>query len=252
MSQIPLNLTCPNCSEVLSVEVPREALYPKVRSLLKPIGDIMVYRITSDEIKQFIMQKAKFYKEEAKVEVITKYCEKKNSNPHRGYASLRIGFSDDVIEKKGSTGWFEKVGQDAGRVRFIDDIFIGMIQKYQYSRKDLEGILGNYKNLEKVENQLGMSEAFIEDIMMYTTPKRLPTVNNESWVVFSARVEKVIEDMLENPDTDAVSGRIEIHDVSPISKDVVEFIIYVHPQEMVSNENPHVRRIMMGDVKGKK
>lgn len=246
------NVMCPNCSENIQAEVPVQGSSPKVRSLIKPVGNVLVYRITSDEIRQFIIKKAKFFKEEAKVEVITKYCEKKNSDPHRGYASLRIGFSDDVIEKKGSTGWYEKVGENSGNVRFIEDIFVGMIQKYQYSRKDLESILGNYKNLEKVENQLGMTESFIEDIRMYSTPRRLPTANNESWIIFSARVEKVIEDMLEDPDTDKVSGRIEMHDVYPINKDVVEFIIYVHPAEMKSQENPYVRKIMMGDIKDKK
>ena len=252
MSEATINAVCPNCQEELSLEVPMQDLHPKVRSLIKPVGNILVYRISSDEIRQFIIRKAKFFKEEAKVEVITKYCEKKNSDPHRGYASLRIGFSDDVIEKKGTAGWYEKVGGNTGNIRFIEDIFVGMIQKYQYDRKSLDAILGNYKNLEKVENQLGMTESFIEDIKLYTTTRRVPTNNNESWIIFSARAESVISDMLEDPDTDKVGGKIEIHDVYPINKDVVEFIVYVHPKEMTSQENPHVRRIMMGDVKVKK
>ena len=248
MSEKILSVACPNCKGEFNVEVP----FPQVRSLIKPVGVIPVYRISSDEIKQFITKKAKFYKPETKVEVITKYCEKKNSDPHRGYASLRIGFSDDVIEQKANAGWFEKLGEASSNVRFIEDIFIGMIQKYQYIKKDLEDILSNYKNLEQVENQLGMTEAFIEDIKMYTTPRRVPTNNKESWIIFSARAEKVIEDMLEDPDTDTVSGKIEIHDVYPINKDVVEFIVYVHPAEMKSQENPYVRSIMIGNSKGKK
>ncbi len=247
MSKEILTVACPNCSQELNVEVP----FPRVRSLISPVGNILAYRISSEEIKQYITKKAKFFKEETKVEVITKYCEKKNSDPHRAYASLRIGFSDDVIEKKGNAGWYEKVGASDANVRFIQDIFVGMIQKYQYSKKDLEQILGNYKNLEKVENQLGMTESFIEDIKMYTTPRRVTTNNKESWIIFSARAEKVIEDMLEDPDTDRVSGKIEIHDVYPINKDTVEFIIYVHPAEMKSQENPYVRRIMLGDAKAK-
>lgn len=250
MSEV--NTICPNCKEELAIEVPFQDLIPKVRSLIKPVGNILVYRISSDEIKQFIIRKARYFKEDAKVEVIPRYCEKKNSDPHRGYASLRIGFSDDVIEKKGDAGWYEKVGQNTGNIRFIEDIFVGMIQKYQYSKKDLENVLGNYKNLEKVENRLGMTESFIEDIKMYSTPRRIPTNNNESWIIFSARAEEVIKDMLEDPDTDMVSGNVEIHDVYPINRDVVEFIVYVHPMEMKSQENPHVRRIMLGDVKDKK
>ena len=67
--------------------------------------------------------------------------------------------------------------------------------------------------------------------------------------MFAARAEKIIEDMLEDPETDKVDGSIEIHDVHPISKDNIEFIVYVHPKEMKASENPYIRKILSGEIK---
>ena len=58
--------------------------------------------------------------------------------------------------------------------------------------------------------------------------------------------------MLTNPATNTVDGRIEIHDVYQIDKDVVEYIIYLHPQEIEYKENAHVRQILLGKEKPKK
>ena len=67
--------------------------------------------------------------------------------------------------------------------------------------------------------------------------------------MFSARAEKIIEDMLENPDTDKVEGSIEIHDVHPLTKENIEFVVYVHPKEMRASENPYIRKILSGEIK---
>ena len=243
-----LAVECPKCQEEFTVEVP----YPKVRSLIKPIGEIQVYRITSEEIKQFLIQKANYFvKAGVKLELAVKYCEKKKSDPHSGHAALTIAFSDSVLSKRPNAGWFDKMGESDSNMRFVPDIFAGFIRKYEYNRKDLEEILSDYKKLEFLENKYGMTEAFIQDIKMYSTPRLIPTTNKESWIFFSARPEKVIEDMLEDPDTDKVNGGIDISGrVYQINKDVVEYIVYVHPQEMKSSENPLVRQLLQG--KGKK
>ena len=247
MSAEPFIVQCQNCKE----EFPVTAPFPIVRSLIEPIGEIKVYRITSEEIKHFLIQKAKFFKPASRLELVVTYCEKKNSDPHRGHASLRIAFSDDVIEKKAGAGWFDRMGEGEGNIRFIKDVFAGFIQKYQYDRKSLDDILSDYKKLEALENKLGITEQFIEDVKLYCTPRRITTATKESWIFFSARAEKVIEDMLENPETDSVRGRVDIDGrVFPINKDVVEFIVYVHPNETKSSENPLVRQLLLG--KGKK
>lgn len=252
MSEVLLGAACPNCNTDFKLKVESEELYPEVRSLIKPIGNILVYKITSEEMKVFVSQKAKFFKEDVKVELTPRYCERKKSDPHSGYASLRIAFSSDAIERKGKGDWYEKIGEDTNRIRVVDEIYTELIKRYQYDRKELDRILGNYENLEKVENQFGMTEAFIEDIKLYSIPRRLPTINNESWIMVAARADLVIADMLEEIETDKLRGHVEIHDVYSVSKDVVEFIVYLHPIEVKSEDNPYIRKIMTGDIKIKR
>lgn len=236
--------TCPNCNEEIDVDVPD--LTPNVRSKIKPVGTIQVYRITSEEIKEFLFQKARFYKPGAKMEVATFYCENKTKEQQRGYAFFRIGFSNDFIETKSQRGWFEKAGENSSNINFVEDILKEFIQRYQFSKKSLQELLGSYKNLEKLENRFGIRDDFIEDIMKYIIPQRVPTPNNESWIIFSARAEEIIRNMLEDEFTNAVGGELEIHEVHQVNKGLVEFIIYIHPKEMKSRENPYVRKILVG------
>ena len=249
MSKV-LAVECPHCQEELNVEVPQELLgVPFVRSRIKPIGNIAVYRITSNEIKEFVTKKARFYRPEIQLEVSTHYCERKKSNPHRSYAYLKIGFNSAGLEQKEDAGWFERVGEGGASPRILSDIFVGLVQKYKYNKEGLDDLLDNYKKMENLENAFGLTEGILKDIRMYATPRRTKAINGDSWVIFSARAEKVIEDMLENPDNDKVAGRIEIQDIYAISKDQVEFVVYVHPLEMRAQENPYVRKIMMGEAK---
>ena len=97
-----------------------------------------------------------------------------------------------------------------------------------------------------------MTEQYISKLRQFCTPQRVPTNNKEQWIIFSAAAENVIYDMLSDPSTNTPSGRIQIQDVVQVSKDVVEFIIYVHPSEMRLKEDPFVRKIMMGEEKLKK
>jgi len=240
---------CQKCKERFPVQVPE----PEVRSFAKPIGNIKVYRITSDEIKVYLTRKAKFFNPNIKIELITKYCEKKNSEPHRGHASLRIAFSDDVLLKKGDAGWYERIGENETNMSFIEDVIVGFLEKYKYDRRALDDILSDYKKLEELENKFGINEAFVEDVKLYCTPRRIVTSNNDSWIFFSASAEKVIQDMLEDPDTDEVQGIIDINGrVYQINKDTVEFIVYVHPAGTKTNENPLVRQLLLGKQNKKK
>jgi len=241
---------CKNCKKEFPVEANVSIPSPINRAQIEPYGLIYPYRITSDEIKTYLTQKAKHFKPGIKIELASKYCEKKkreSSDPHMAHASFTIAFSDDVIERKGDVGWFDRMGQNDSNVRFIDDIFVGFIRKYQYNRKDLDDILDDYKKLEYLESKYGITEQFIEDVKTYCTPRRIPTNANESWILFSARADKIIEDMLEHPGTDTVAGRISIDGrVYQINKDTVEFVVYVHPNEIESSEDPLVRQLLTG------
>lgn len=259
MQQITLGTQCPHCQKelVVGTSVPTSPmeLAPEVRGKINPVGSIFVYRITSEEIKQFIIQKASKFVPDVKVEVVPRYCEKKrrrDTDPHRSYASLRIAFSENIIEKKDDLGWYGKIGESTGNVRVVESLFKEIILRYQYQRKEIEGWMKSYKNLEELEDGLGMTEAYINDIRMYSTPQRVQTTNKESWIIFSAAAENVIQDMLTDSSTNKLSGRIQIQDVYPINKEIVEFVVYVNPAEMKLRENPHVRQILMGEEKPKK
>jgi hypothetical protein len=257
-----MEVDCPTCGTKLPLAIQPGApvitgSIPVVRSKIKPLGNIHVYRITSEEIKVFLINKAKYFKPEAKIELGVKYCERKGSKDerdHRSFAALTIAFSDDVIDKKADSGWFDKIGESETNVRLLDDIFVEFIKRYQYDRKILDNYLNDYKELEKLEDALGVTESFLEDIRMYTTPRRIATTAKESWIFFAVRPEKVIEDMLQDPHTDKVAGRIHIPEIHQINKDIVEYVVYVHPGEMHASENPLVRQLLTGkkDIKKRK
>jgi hypothetical protein len=251
-------VNCPKCNEAIRIKYPVErsnASYPNVRSNLKPIGDILVYRISSEQIKDFIIQKARQYVQDVRIMIVPRYCEKKRKNnrdPHRSYASLRIGFSENVVEEKTDLGWYGEIGDTGSNVKLQKGIMNGLIKQYQYNRKEIDRWLKDYKTLEELEEGLGMTEAYINDLRMYAVPQRIKADNNENWIIFAAAAENVIADMLTETGTNVVPGRIQINDVYPISKDIVEFVIYVHPTQMKVRENPHVRQILLGEEKPKK
>lgn len=261
MSKTEFSTVCPDCGKdiIVSADIPNvnTESFPKVRSGLKPIGNVMVYKISSEEISNFIIQKARQYVPDVRMKVVPRYCEKKRKNkninePHRSYASLRIAFSDNVIKKDQDFGWFGSIGENGSNIELHPGILVNLIEKYKYNRKDIDSWLKNYKTLEELEETLGMTEAYINDIRMYTTPQRVKVDDNESWIIFSAAAENVINDMLTEVHSGKLPGVMQIKSVYPISKDIVEYVIYIHPSKMEVRENPHVRQILLGEAKPKK
>lgn len=256
MKEIKVNASCPSCNTSMnvSVDIDQSMLAPTVRGKLTPAENIYVYRVTSEEIKQFIIQKAKKYVPDVKVEVVPRYCERKrrkSTDPRRSYASLRIAFSNEIIEKNSDQGWFGKIGENGSNVRVVNSLFNNLIRMYQYNKKEIDSWLKSYKNLEELEETLGMTEAYINDLRMYATPQRIKS-NNEDWIIFSAAAENVLTDMLTDVETGKVPGKMIIHDIFPISKDIVEFVIHLYPENRVMKEDPHVRQILLGEEKAKK
>lgn len=259
MAEYKVQVTCPECGKDVTcgVDIPTTTLSskPDVRGKIDPVGNILVYRITSEELKQFIIRKARKYVPDAKVEVIPRYCEKKNprkTEPHRSFASLRIAFSENVMEQKDDNGWFGKIGDTGSHVRVVKGLFENIIQMYKYDPKEINQWLSSYKVLEELEEMFGLTEPYIRDLQKYSTPCRVKTTDNQYWIIFSAAANKVIKDMLTEIHTNTPIGRIQIQDIHPISKDMCEFIVYVHPEDMKLQENPHVRQIMLGEEKPKK
>lgn len=259
MAEQKIGVTCPECGKqmICEINVPTTALpdSPDIRGKIEPVGNILVYRITSEEIKQFIIHKARKYVPDAKIEVVPCYIEKKNqkkTEPHRSFASLRIAFSENVVDHPDENGWFGRIGENSGRVRIVKSLFENLIQMYKFDPKEIDRWTSSYKILEELEETFGMTEAYIKDLKTYSIPRRIKTNDNQYWIFFSAAANAVIRDMLTDVHTNAPIGRIQIQDIHPISKDICEFIVYVHPEDMKLQENPHVRQIMLGEEKPKK
>lgn len=258
MKEVKLMAECPNCDEkiTLTTELDAKQLAPDLRCKeLKPVESVFIYRVTTDEIKSFIIQKVSKMVPDAKIEVVPIYCEKKKrkeTEVHHSYAALKIAFSEHIVEKKEDLGWYGKIGESGNVPRVKKSLFTEIIKKYQYDSKELDKWMKNYKILEELEDGLGMTEPFINDIRKYCVPQRVPTGQNEDWIFFSAAPERVFQDMFTDPETNKVAGKIHIHDVYPISKDVVEFEIYLHPEVIDYKDNPHVRQILQGELKVKK
>lgn len=261
MQEVKIQAKCPKCAEelVLTTEYPSDPLElsPDVRGAKDPDGCIWKYRITSDELKRFITEKAKSYVPDVEVEVVPRYCEKKRRkdyDPHRSYASLRIAFSDHILEKGADLGWFGEIGRDGNDCKIVSSLLQGIIQRYGYSKKEVESWLKSYKILEDLEDAFGMTEAYINDINTYTTPRRILTSDSAKShiIIFSAAAENVIADYLTEVSTNKVPGKLKIVDVYPISQGVVEWVVHVDPSQQTTKENPYVRQLLMGDTKGKK
>lgn len=259
MSAVNLNVSCKKCGNNFNVVTeidPSQLSEANLRCKAKPISTIKVYRITSEMMRNFIIAKAKHYCPDAKVEVVSLYCEKKrrkSNELHHSYASLRIAFSEQVIDNNEDLGWFGKLGDSADNINFKPSIFHNLIQKYRFNPEDVKTWMNSYKNLEELEDGLGMSEAYINDIRKYSNPQRVKVADsNEDWIIFAAAAENVLQDMFTDPETNKVPGRIQIQDVYQIDKDVVEFIVYLHPLETEIRENPNVRKILLGEDKPKK
>ena len=256
MSQIKFKARCPDCGKQFIMGANVDAAEtPNTRSNLEPDGKVFVYKITSDQIKDFIAAKAVHYCPGASVEVLPIYCEKKkrkDTESHHSYASLRVALSDNVLEKNVSNSWYGKIGESSDNVRVLPSIFQNLIRLYQYNPKDIDSWLKSYKNLEELEEGLGMTEAYIQDIKMYVRPRSVETKNKERWIIFSAAADRVIKDMLTDPTTGHVPGRIQIQDIYKISDNNVGFIVYLYPGEYEDPIKPHVREIMLGEIKSKK
>ena len=246
---------CPYCQKAIGVETNQEPA-PFVRSRITPLGNIKVYRISTEQMKEFLQLKLNKIKEGTKIDLIANSSEiftkrKKNKDPkikHKG--SIRIAFSHHIIEGSDECDWFTKAGESETNPTILNTVLKNVIQKYSYDRKELGDALNNYKELERLEETYGLTEDFLKEIYAYSLPRAIPApAMNETWVLFSAMPEKIISDMLENPETNRVEGYIEINDVYPISQGVLEYIVYVHPAEMRLTEHPLVRELLLGGDK---
>lgn len=250
---LELDSKCPNCSQevIVSTEVDKSIFAPTVRSKISPVGSLDIYKITSEEIKQFVLQKARMYIPDVNMEIIPVYTEKKrrSNEPRKSYASIRIAFSDKIIDKGDEYGFYEKLVHAEEHVKIVNSIFNNIVNLYKYDKNEVNAWLNNYKTLEILENKFGLTENFIKDIKNYAVPKTITGANGEKWVLFAASPDKILKDMLTDVKTNTMPGRMQIMDIVQLSKELVEFVVYMYPHAMNLTDNSVVREILTGNNK---
>lgn len=270
MEKINVPIECPECGREIIVELDPAKLLadnqpstvtnysdplmlaPNIRGDIRPVGIPYRYEITSEQIKAFIIDTVKAFCPNAQMEIHPRYCEKKKQKPgeiHRSYASFMIAFSNHVQEGYGKDGWFERLGESSD-VQFIKSIKSYIIDKWSYDKKQIDSILNSYKKLERFEDGLGMSEAFINEIRQFSIPRSIKVADSkDSWIFFMASPEKILYDFFSDPKTKKLKGNLKVTDIVPISKDIIKYIITFDPYVATTTENPHVRQILSGELK---
>lgn len=246
---------CPHCKNEVAVKfnLPDEYAPPAVRCPnLMPSGNMFVYKISSELIKDYLTKKAQKLVAATKLELVPRYIEKKRrhkSDPIRSYAALNIGLSDDVILNNDGGSWFGTIGQDTSRVKIVDSMYESFIKKFRFDPKDVNSWLKDYKTMEELEEAFGINEPYLQELRKYSMPQRVLTTEKKSWVIFSAAPEKIIRDMLADPSTGRVQGKLRIVRTYAISKSVVEYVVHLDPTDLELQEDQHVRQILAGEEK---
>lgn len=251
------NTKCPYCDHTILIDttIRAEDVHPTLKSGLVPNGSVLIYKITSADMTQYLSDIVHAFCADARIEVVPRYCEKKThkGEPHCAYASLRIALSDHVIAKNANVGWYGKIGESRDNVQVIDSIFANLISKFKYRREDVDKWM-DYKNLDMLEEHFGITESYLNDLRRFTDIQLVRSNDNRNWVFFAADPTLIIRDMLteapdENGKAGKVAGDIRIMDVRQINKDMIEYTIYLCNEKTSSYENPHVRMLLTGEEK---
>lgn len=253
-------LKCVHCGKdfITKMEVEPAALAPNLRGDMRPAGINYEYNVSSDDIKAFIVKTAKQYVPDAHIEIVTRFCEKKkrkDNEPHRSYAAFKIGFSHHVLPNDGEDdSWFRQLGESGSNVMVVKDLWDHLINRWRYDPKFVDDWLKSYKRLEQLEDGLGITEAFINEIKEFNRPRGIKVPGtNDVWVTFMASPEKILNDFFSDPVTGKLAGRISVADIVQVSKppkEVVNYKIFMNPYQVETTENPHVRQILSGNEKG--
>lgn len=260
MSKVQLQTSCPNCGEELlvSADVSNDQSAPNLRSGLQPDSVIHKYTFSSEVVKKYLIKKAQKAVPGVKMEIVPIYTElkkQKKFQPHKSYASFRIAFSEDAIANDVDDSWYMKIGSDSSNVKYENSKLGPFIKKFAYNPQSLNEWSKSYKTLEDLEDAFGITEQYLNDIKLYARPTRISDGDKTNkWIIFSAAAENIIRDMFTDPVTQCPAGDIKINDVRRISKEIVEFEVYLNPNQVTENyqNTAMVRSIMMGDTKPKK
>lgn len=201
----------------------------------KPDGIIEEYRITTDDIRGFISTKCAHFKDGVSAILSTTLWDRsrKNSlNSNKKYVLTMLALSDLALEQGNSEtpAFVKDIFLNNTSIKFIDKIWVPIIKKYSYDRKELMDIRKSDKMLDKLEDTLGITEDQLKELIKLSRP-HIQEINGDKWVILAIRPEAVIYDMLSSPQSQKIDGRMVISNIIPITKDRVEFVVHIYKGE---------------------
>ena len=219
---------------------------------LKPIAKIQVYSISSEQMREYVIRKIHHFFPGIPVNLVFMFTKpKKSERGPKGFASARLLVGDQVLDPaQRARTYYDRLG-DPGKLQFLPNFQYNVIEKYKYNREQINSLLNNYKEMSKAEDIFGFDEKFLNDIRAYIIPKKLEVNQNLNAVILSVMPENIIQDMLTNIRSGRVNGKIEIKEIY-MNKDVIHFIVYLHPEDLKSQQNSLVGLFLDGINNGVK
>lgn len=253
MGKMQILATCPECGKNLQIEAESHETVPTLRCKLEPSARPFEYHITSKQIAEFVTEKARQYAPNVKVEIGVKYCmakKKKDDDEIHSYANFRIAFSEkDILPNNNDLGWYGQFG-NGDNVNVIPSMMKNIIEKYGYNPDYVKKWLSSYEIMEKLEDRFGMSEAYIKDLAEFSHVRRIMANNGgskEPWIMFAAEPSNIIRDMMTDPATGQLPGKLTISAPIELQKDgEIVYTVTLRTETRTYEENPNVRALLMG------
>lgn len=255
-------------------------LEPKriIRAAVDPSWTIRAYRITSDDLEEYLGKKVNTLVPGARVKVQPRYIENKlamkkkarysaPSAVTQSYASLLVALSAETIDKGNLDPAYRWIVSGTNDVKMVDNVYNVLIKGYRYNRDELKAILKDYAALDHLKERFGITEEYIRNLINLNNPVRQPDAKGtDGWVIFAASAEKIINDYLtdvmvyepkpefinpNDPDapttrvipTAGPAGTMEIIKVNAITQGKVEYIVYVHVGEFQASNDPELKKL---------
>lgn len=222
------------------------------RAQIEPSNHIKEYRITSDLMAQFVTAKAVWACPETQVCCVPRYFEVKDSGndgePKKSFAYMMIALSANILEKQANHAWLSGlIGSSLDGSRIVENVWNLIVKRYKYDSNGLKAYWKSPKMMERINDVYGLTDSDFETLIKSSTPYTTSSKSgNVEWIMFAARADKIIENMLEDPDTNKVPGSLHIVQTVPITKDNVEFICHLYEGEKRVVYNTEIRELLVG------
>lgn len=259
MANIVTKVQCTKCQHQFNIKlpVPTGMNIPVVAGKVNPAYEIMVYRITTNDVNRYIGDVVRSVEPDAQVLIYPRFSEKKqkknSGGPRPAYVYLLIGMNEKVIDQRANAnGFYGTLGWNRS-VRVKSRLWFEFISRWLYDPEWIRKAMGSYNRMDEYEEKFGLTEAALKDISFYAAPRAVyPDGSKTPWVLTAIDPYLVIQDMLCEAGTKKVPGEIMITDVNQVSENMIEWTVHVSPFKNEAEINPHVMQILRGEEKVKR